>query len=78
MLKSKNPYLGSLFFLIRLILRDVDPDFSLIDGAVGASSRMIEGTWGDPIVVSFAHNSSLIEIKVIREIRFSFSLKEIS
>ena len=39
---------------------------------------MIEGIWGDPIVVSFVHNSSLIKIKVIREIRFSVSLKEIS
>ena len=59
-------------------MRDVDSNFSLIDGAVGASSRMIEGIWGDPIVVSFVHNSSLIKIKVIREIRFSVSLKEIS
>ena len=61
MLKSKNPYLGSLFFLILLILRDVDPDISLIDGAVGcSSSKIIEGAWGDPIADSFVHNSSLI------------------
>jgi hypothetical protein len=61
-----------------LILRDVDPGFSSIDGAVGASSKMIEGAWGDPIVVSFVHNSSLIEIKVNREIRLTIGFKEIN